>query len=162
MVELYNRTCDKVKQFWKHVNQCKVTNFLPSQKMKMQDCRKLTIIALLITQLWIVVIYNVCMITWLEDEVISWELSPTWRCEQLTCEQHLAHHQHNKMSYVFRQGDFPKLNLQVDRGVDFKARKTQWSAYTSLSGLDKQSASKQVQALTLCFSRFEVDPTVDL
>jgi len=57
------------------------------------------------------------------------------------------------MSYVFRQGDLPKLDLQVDRGVDFKAWKTQWSAYTSLSGLDKQSAPKQVQALTLCFSR---------
>jgi len=57
------------------------------------------------------------------------------------------------MSYVFRQGDLPKLDLQVDCGVDFKAWKTQWSAYTSLSGLDKQSAPKQVQALTLCFSR---------
>jgi len=41
----------------------------------------------------------------------------------------------------------------VDRGTDFKAWKSQWSAYFSLSGLDKQPAAKQVQALTLCFSR---------
>ena len=57
------------------------------------------------------------------------------------------------MSYVFRQGDLPKLDLQVDRGTDFKAWKSQWGAYLSLSGLDKEIAAKQVQALTLCFSR---------
>ena len=55
--------------------------------------------------------------------------------------------------YVFRQGDLPKLDLQVDRGTDFKAWRSQWDAYLSLSGLDKQSQAKQVQALTLCFSR---------
>ncbi len=54
---------------------------------------------------------------------------------------------------VFRQGDLPRLNLQVDRGMDFKAWKTQWDAYLSLSGLDKEDQAKQVQALTLCFSR---------
>ena len=57
------------------------------------------------------------------------------------------------MTYVFRQGDLPKLDLQVDRGTDFKAWKKQWQAYLSLSGLSDQSAEKQVQALTLCFSR---------
>ena len=57
------------------------------------------------------------------------------------------------MSYVFRTGDLPKLDLQVDRGVDFKAWKAQWEAYSSLSGLKDQEAAKQVQALTLCFSR---------
>ena len=57
------------------------------------------------------------------------------------------------MTYTFRQGDLPKLDLQVDRGTDFKAWKSQWDAYLSLSGLDKQSQTKQVQALTLCFSR---------
>ena len=57
------------------------------------------------------------------------------------------------MSYAFRQGDLPKLDLQVDRGTDFKAWKSQWEAYLSLSGLDTQAAVKQVQALTLCFSR---------
>ena len=30
---------------------------------------------------------------------------------------------------------------------------TQWESYWSFSGLDKESAAKQVQALTLCFSR---------
>ena len=29
----------------------------------------------------------------------------------------------------------------------------QWESYRSLSGLDKESAAKQIQALTLCFSR---------
>ena len=57
------------------------------------------------------------------------------------------------MTYVFRQGDLPKLDLQVDRGTDFKAWKTQWEAYINLSGLDKQAQAKQVKALTLCFSR---------
>ena len=56
-------------------------------------------------------------------------------------------------SYTFRLGDLPRLDLQVDRGTDFKAWKSQWTAYFSLSGLDKQPAAKQVQALTLCFSR---------
>jgi len=49
-------------------------------------------------------------------------------------------------AYTFRLGDLPKLDLQVDRGTDFKS---QWSAYFSLSGLDKQPAAKQVQALPL-------------
>ena len=57
------------------------------------------------------------------------------------------------MTYTFQQDDLPKLDLQVDRGTDFKAWKSQWDAYLSLSGLDKQSQAKQVQALTLCFSR---------
>ena len=57
------------------------------------------------------------------------------------------------MTYTFRQGDLPKLDLQVDRGTDFKAWKTQWEAYLSLSGLGTQAQTKQVQALTLCFSR---------
>ena len=57
------------------------------------------------------------------------------------------------MSYAFRPGDLPKLDLQLDRGADFKAWKSQWQAYLSLSGLAEQDAAKQVQALTLCFSR---------
>ena len=32
-------------------------------------------------------------------------------------------------SYVFRQGDLPRLDLQVDRGMDFKAWKAQWDAF---------------------------------
>ena len=57
------------------------------------------------------------------------------------------------MSYVFRQGDLPKLDLQVDRGTDFAAWKSQWHAYLSLSGLEGEDQGKQVKALTLCFSR---------
>ena len=57
------------------------------------------------------------------------------------------------MTYVFRPGDLPKLDLQLDRGADFKAWKTQWEAYLNLSGSAEQEAAKQVQALTLCFSR---------
>ena len=57
------------------------------------------------------------------------------------------------MAFTFRQGDLPKLDLQVDRGTDFQAWKQQWQAYFSLSGLDKQPETKQAQALTLCFSR---------
>jgi hypothetical protein len=64
------------------------------------------------------------------------------------------------MSYAFRQGDLPKLDLQVDKGSDFKAWRSQWDAYFSLSGLDKEAAAKQVQALTLCFAR-ETVTTVD-
>lgn len=59
----------------------------------------------------------------------------------------------NLATYMFRLGDLPRLDLQVDCRTDFKAWKSQWAAYFSLSGLDKQPATKQVQALTLCFSR---------
>ena len=57
------------------------------------------------------------------------------------------------MSYSFRQGDLPWLDLQVDHGSDFNAWKCQWDACISLSGLDKELPVKQVQALTLCFAR---------
>ena len=57
------------------------------------------------------------------------------------------------MAYTFRSGDLPKLDLQVDRRTDFSAWKAQWEAYMSLSGLDKEPETKQVQALTLCLSR---------
>ena len=57
------------------------------------------------------------------------------------------------MPYVFRQGDLPKLDLQLDRGSEFEAWKSQWESYSSLSGLAEEAAGKQVQALTLCFSR---------
>ena len=57
------------------------------------------------------------------------------------------------MAFVFRKGDLPKLDLQVDRGSDFKVWKIQWDleAYFSLSGLDDQAAEKQVQAFILSF-----------
>lgn len=59
-------------------------------------------------------------------------------------------------SYVFRQGDLPKLDLHVDRGTDFTAWRAQWDAYSSLSGLDNEPQIRQVKALTLCFSRDSV------
>ena len=61
-----------------------------------------------------------------------------------------------KMLYVFRQGDLPKLDLNVDCSSDFKAWKSQWHAYYSLYGLDGQSNTNQVHALTLCFLRATV------
>ena len=54
---------------------------------------------------------------------------------------------------MFHKGDLPKLDLQLDRGSEFKACKSQWESYSSLSGLADEAAGKQVQALTLCFSR---------
>ena len=57
------------------------------------------------------------------------------------------------VTYTSRQGNLPKLDLQVDHGSDFAAWKLQWDSYRSLSGLAEQDAAKQVQALTLCFSR---------
>ena len=57
------------------------------------------------------------------------------------------------MPYAFHQSDLPKLDLQVDCGIDLVAWKTQWDAYISLSGLDDEDQQKQVQALMLCFSR---------
>ena len=45
----------------------------------------------------------------------------------------------------------PKPDLQIDCGSDFTKWRTQRESYQSLSGLDKKSAAKQIQALTLCF-----------
>ena len=59
----------------------------------------------------------------------------------------------SRSSYVFRQGDFPKLDLQIDRGSAFSAWQAQWESYMSLFGLGEETAVKQIQALTLCFSR---------
>jgi len=57
------------------------------------------------------------------------------------------------MPYTFRQGDLPKLDVQVDHGSDFTAWKAQWESYMSLLGLSEESAEKKVQPLNLCFSR---------
>ena len=56
-------------------------------------------------------------------------------------------------AYVFRTSDLPKLDIDIDRGTDFQAWHQQWLAYRSLSGLSNEAASKQVEALQLCFSR---------
>jgi len=46
------------------------------------------------------------------------------------------------MAYVFRSGDLPKLDLQVGRGTDFKAWKSQWDAYHSLDSTSKTMQNK--------------------
>ena len=58
-----------------------------------------------------------------------------------------------KPTYTFRQGDLPRLDLQIDRGTEFTAWWTQWDLYSSLSGLAREDAAKQVKPLTLCLSR---------
>ena len=54
--------------------------------------------------------------------------------------------------FIFYQSDLPKLDVRVDCGSDFMAWKAQWESYISFLGLSEESAKKQVQALTLCFS----------
>lgn len=56
------------------------------------------------------------------------------------------------VTYVFRQEDLPKLNLQVNKGTHFQTWKKQWEAYFGLSGLDAQEDAKQDQVLILCLS----------
>ena len=57
------------------------------------------------------------------------------------------------MPYTFRQGDLPKLDLEVDKGSDFIAWNDQWNAYLTLSGLSDEQAITQANVLRLCFSR---------
>ena len=80
---------------------------------------------------------------------------PTWRCDRKQLLPAVSYSPHHKdtMPYVFRQGDLPKLDLQVDCGTDFQAWREHWESYSSLSELDKEPKAKQVKALTLCFSR---------
>ena len=56
-------------------------------------------------------------------------------------------------TYTFRTSDLPKLDLDTDKGTDFLAWHQQWIAYCSLSGLSKESATKQVQAVSNSVSR---------
>jgi len=64
--------------------------------------------------------------------------------------------------YTFQHDDFPKLDVQIDRGMDFTVWHTQWKAYGSLSGLDELAATKQVKAFILCFSRETLDVVQNL
>ncbi len=57
------------------------------------------------------------------------------------------------MSYTFRAGDLPKLDLDVDRGSDFLAWEKQWNSYMILSGLADSAAPIKVHALHCCLSR---------
>ena len=45
------------------------------------------------------------------------------------------------------------LDLNIDRGTDFAARRAQWDSYFFLLGLMEEDRAKQVKALTLCLSR---------
>ena len=51
------------------------------------------------------------------------------------------------------RGNLPKLDLQINKGTDFNACCLQWKSYCSLSRLANEGASKQVEALSLCFLR---------
>ena len=55
-------------------------------------------------------------------------------------------------TYTFRQGDLSRLDLQIDRGTEFMAWRTQWDSYSSMSGLVREDAIKQVKVLILCLS----------
>ena len=55
--------------------------------------------------------------------------------------------------YTFRLSDLLKVDLQIDKGMDFSAWRLQWQSYFSLSRLARETALKQVEALSLCFSR---------
>ena len=55
--------------------------------------------------------------------------------------------------WSYRKSELPKLDIAIDRGPRFAAWKIQWESYCGLSGLLNQTASIQVQALTLCMSR---------
>ena len=57
------------------------------------------------------------------------------------------------MSYTFRAGDLPKLDLDVDRGLDFLAWEKQWNSYMTLSGLADSAPAMKVHALRFCLSR---------
>jgi len=61
--------------------------------------------------------------------------------------------QDQAMPYVFRLSDLPKLDLRIDWETDFTTWRLQWDSYSNLSGLVNQPTAKQVQALSLCFSR---------
>ena len=65
----------------------------------------------------------------------------------------MAEDQDQAMPYIFCLSDLPKLDLQKNRGTDFTAWRVQWDSYSNLSGFINQLAAKQVQALSLCFSR---------
>jgi len=61
-------------------------------------------------------------------------------------------------TFTFRQGDLPRLDLQVDRGTDFTAWQTQWDIYSSLSRLNEQMDEKQVHLLLLQDLNYNPEP----
>ena len=90
----------------------------------------------------------IVLVHYFERITLSWkEIFRTWRCDFKLCRL-------GTMAYVFRPGDLLKLpvDLEVDRGSDFKAWRAQWYAHISLSGQAEQEPAKHVQVLSLCFS----------
>ena len=57
------------------------------------------------------------------------------------------------MPFTFRRSVIPRLDLDVDRGSNFKAWLEEWSAYHAVSGLSDQEAETQYHVLRLAFSR---------
>ena len=47
------------------------------------------------------------------------------------------------MPFTFRRNDIPRLDLDVDRGKNFKAWLEEWSAYHAVSGFSDQEAETQ-------------------
>ena len=52
---------------------------------------------------------------------------------------------------MFRQGELPKLDLQVDCGMEFAAWSIQWESYSSLSELSKEDLDQATKVKTLMF-----------
>ena len=57
------------------------------------------------------------------------------------------------MTFTFRRSNISRLDLDVDRGNNFKAWLEEWSAYHAVSGLSDQEAETQYHVLRLAFSR---------
>ena len=57
------------------------------------------------------------------------------------------------MLFTFQRCNIPRLDLDVDRGNNFKAWLEEWSAYHAVSGLSDQEAETQYHMLRLAFSR---------
>ena len=55
-------------------------------------------------------------------------------------------------SYILRLGDWLKLDLQVNREAGFRAWRTQWVLYVSLSGLSTESPRKAGTSIDVVFS----------
>ena len=55
--------------------------------------------------------------------------------------------------YTCCQSNLPKLDLNIDRGIDFTACRAQRDSYCFLLGLVDEDMAKQVKALALCLYR---------
>ena len=62
--------------------------------------------------------------------------------------------------FTFRHSDIPKLDLDMDRGNNFKACLEEWSADIAVSGLSEENGNTKNHVLSMAFSR-ETDVVVD-